>query len=74
MLAILTKEVGDVIPEEKRLWAVRTVFSLIFHKVTMLNSYVCHQPEMKEIFTPALMRHGIKELAAMITKDFKSDP
>lgn len=73
MFAVLTKEVGEEIPEEKRMWAVRTVFSLIFHKVTMLNSYICHQPEMKEIFTPELMRQGIEDLASMIVKNFRTD-
>lgn len=73
MLEILTQEVGENVPHEKRLWAVRTVFSMIFHKVTIMNSYLCNNPAKKEIFTPEIMREGVGELARVITKSFKDE-
>ncbi|MCR9203493.1 MAG: TetR family transcriptional regulator [Halobacteriovoraceae bacterium] len=74
LLEVITKEVGEDISLEKRQWAMRMIFSVIFHVATMVNTaFVKRKMEKEKWMTIEQKEKDIKLLARAIITQLKTD-
>jgi AcrR family transcriptional regulator len=70
---ILSKDVGEEVPEEERIWVIRSIFGLLIHKVTMLHSHICQTEKMKCNFNQEIAKEGIVKLAHTLVESIKKN-
>lgn len=74
LLQVITNEVGESVSPEKRQWAMRMIFSVIFHIATMVNTaFVKRKMEKEKWMTMEQKEKDIKLLARAIVTQLKTD-
>lgn len=72
LLAVITKEVGEEIPLEEREWAMRMIFSNIFHNAVMVNtSYLKRKCEGEEWMEPEVKDKNMRKMAQAMIDSIK---
>lgn len=72
LLEIVTKDVGEKVPLEDREWAVRMIFSNLFHLATIMNtSFFERKCANEEWITPERKEKDIKLLVSALLKQIK---
>lgn len=73
LLNVITKEVGEDVPFEERDWAVRMIFSNIFHKAVMMNTtYLKNKCHGEPWMEPEVGVKNMKKLGTAIINSIKN--
>lgn len=72
LLQVITNEVGEQVPLEDREWAMRMIFSNIFHKAVMFNTkYLKKKCSGEDWMKPEVVERNLKMLGAALVNHIK---
>lgn len=72
LLKVITNEVGEDVPLEDREWAMRMIFSNIFHKAVMFNTkYLKKKCSGEDWMKPEVVEKNLRKLGAALVSHIK---